>query len=109
MSIFYGNNTLNPIGTWEARAIPGSGLIMATAGAHHAMTAGSLILLDVNKGRDGLDPITRFTPDTPFPESESPVGGWRAPGRSERPLSTEAGHVRQALSLRPVCCSAVRP
>ena len=80
---FYGNNTLNPVGVWEARPAPGSNRVMATAAAHHAMTAGSIILLDVNKGMDGLEPITRLTPDVLFPESEAPVsngksGYWQA-------------------------------
>ncbi|MHC4198741.1 MAG: HzsA-related protein [Planctomycetota bacterium] len=77
--IFYGNNTFNPVGVWEARAVPGSTLVMATAGAHHAMTAGSIILVDVAKGIDGLEPLTRLTPDVLFPESEAPVGRWHAP------------------------------
>jgi len=81
---FYGNNTLNPVGVWEARAVPGSRGVMATAAAHHAMTAGSIILLDVDRGIDGLAPITRLTPDVLFPESEEPVsngqkGWWHAP------------------------------
>ena len=58
---FYGNNTLNPVGVWEARPVPGSNRVMATAAAHHAMTAGSIILLDVARGIDGLEPITRLT------------------------------------------------
>jgi hypothetical protein len=70
---YYGNNTFNPVGVWEPRPVPGSTRIMATAGAHHAMTAGSIILIDVNHGRDGLEPITRLTPDALFPESEVPV------------------------------------
>ena len=64
--IFYGNNTFNPAGIWEARAIPGSNKVMATAAAHHAMTAGSIILLDVTRGVDGDEPITRLTPDASF-------------------------------------------
>ena len=76
--IFYGNNTLNPVGVWEARPVPGSNLVMATAGAHHAMTAGSIIILDVTQGIDDLAPITRLTPDARFPESEAPVQGWHA-------------------------------
>ena len=79
VSIFYGNNTLNPVGVWEARPVPGSNLVMATAAAHHAMTAGSIILLDVSRGVDGLQPITRLTPDALFPESEVPVQHWHAP------------------------------
>ena len=82
--IYYGNNTLNPVGVWEAQPIPGSQRVMATAAAHHAMTAGSIILLDVTRGVDGLRPITRLTPDALFPESEAPVarlgpGAWHAP------------------------------
>jgi hypothetical protein len=85
VAAFYGNSTFNPVGVWEAQPVPGSSRIMATAGAHHAMTAGSIILLDVARGRDGLDPITRLTPDALFPESETPVGhlshaaAWHAP------------------------------
>jgi hypothetical protein len=94
---FYGNHTLNPVGTWEARPVPGSRKVMATAAAHHAMTAGSIILLDVARGMDGVDPVTRLTPDAPFPESEVPVrrepkGHWHAPVgvKTPRPVPTEA-------------------
>jgi len=81
--IYYGNNTFNPVGLWEARSVPGSHKVMATAAAHHAMTAGSIILLDVRHGVDGLDPITRLTPDCLFPESETPVQHWHAPAGIE--------------------------
>ena len=89
-SIFYGNNTFSPVGVWEARSVPGSNKVMATAAAHHAMTAGSIILLDVNRGVDGLDPITRLTPDAPFPESETHVAprSWHAPGSPNEPPPT---------------------
>jgi len=83
---FYGNHTLNPVGVWEAQPVPGSHRVMATAAAHHAMTAGSIILLDTTHGVDGFEPITRLTPDALFPESEAPVshgdkghGFWHAP------------------------------
>jgi hypothetical protein len=71
--IYYGNNTWNPTGTWEARAIPGSSKIMATAAPHHGMSAGSVIVLDTARGVDGAEPICRVTPDVRFPESESPL------------------------------------
>ena len=73
LATFYGNTTFNPIGIWEARAVPGSRRVMATAAAHHAMTAGSIILVDVAAGVDGPQPIIRLTPDAPFPESETTV------------------------------------
>ena len=79
---YYGNNTFSPVGVWEARQVPDSPFVMATAAAHHAMTAGSIILLDTRKGVDGPAPITRITPDAPFPESETtvPPANWHAPG-----------------------------
>ncbi len=86
-SAYYGNNTFNPVGVWEARPVPGSNRVMATAAAHHAMTAGSIILLDVAKGVDGLNPITRLTPDALFPESEFPVERWH--GTAGVPVAPE--------------------
>jgi hypothetical protein len=96
--IFYGNNTFNPVGIWEARPIPGSRRVMATAAAHHAITAGSIILLDINRGVDGMDPITRLTPDALFPESEAPVsklpagrsGRWSTNALGKTPVPPEA-------------------
>ncbi|GAB6187897.1 HzsA-related protein [Thermopirellula anaerolimosa] len=73
VAAFYGNNTWNPVGVWEARPVPGSHRVMATAAAHHAMTAGSIILIDPERGSDGLEPLERLTPDALFPESEVPV------------------------------------
>ena len=97
---FYGNHTLNPVGVWEARPVPGSHRVMATAAAHHAMTAGSIVLLDVTRGYDGDAPIERLTPDALFPESEAPVlqssggtGRWHAPAgvAAPPPVPPEAG------------------
>ncbi len=68
--IFYGNNTFNPVGTWESRPVPDSQKVMATAAPHHGMTAGSIVLLDPTKGVDGPAPIARLTPGALFPESE---------------------------------------
>ena len=81
--VFYGNNTINPMGIWQARPIPGSTRVMGTACAHHALPAGSIVLVDVSQGIDGLEPLSRFTPDVPFYESEFPVrrgNGWSLPG-----------------------------
>ena len=91
VSAFYGNNTFNPVGVWEARPVPGTSRIMATAAAHHAMTAGSIILLDIDAARDGLSPITRLTPDAPFPESEIPVANHSNPRAWFNPVGVKAG------------------
>jgi hypothetical protein len=75
--IFYGNNTFNPMATFEPRAIPGSNRIMAIAGCHHSIAAGSVVSVDINKGVDGLAPLERLTPDALFPETESGTEhGW---------------------------------
>jgi hypothetical protein len=79
--IYYGNNTWNPPGTWEARAVPGSHRVMATASPHHGMSAGSVVLLDVTKGVDGKEPLTRLTPEARFPESEAPLARGPDPAR----------------------------
>lgn len=71
--IFYGNNTFNPPGMWEPKAVPGSEKIMAIAGPHHGMSAGSVVLVDPNKDVDGDEPVERLTPDVRFPEGEAPL------------------------------------
>ena len=72
MRAVFGNYDQKPFSTFEPRSIPGSQKIVFTASAHHAGTGGSLVLLDVAKGDGGDAPITRLTPEVPFPEIE----GW---------------------------------
>ncbi|MBN1673296.1 MAG: hypothetical protein JXR37_19780 [Kiritimatiellae bacterium] len=69
---FYGNYTRNPCMIAEARAIPGSDKVIATAMGHHAYTAGSIITVDQGKGLDDSPPVERLTPEVRFPETE----GW---------------------------------
>ncbi|MFV2069753.1 MAG: TolB family protein, partial [Pirellulales bacterium] len=72
---YFGNYTPNPCRICQSRPIPGSHQIVATTAGHHTMHAGSLILIDRQIAQDGLDAITRLTPEATFPESEahSPV------------------------------------
>ena len=69
--LVYGNNTTNLHCTFEPRSIPNSSKIIFTASAHHAQTKGSLVLLDPTRGTEGAAPITRLTPEVPFPEAEA--------------------------------------
>ena len=69
---FYGNYTRNPCSIAEARAIPDSQRVVATATAHHSYTAGSIIVIDPLAGQDGAEPLERITPEVCFPETE----GW---------------------------------
>ena len=74
---FYGNATINPCSLYEARQIPGTHEVVATAGAHHSFTNGSIVVIDPREGQDGPAPITRITPETPFPETETwPHTSW---------------------------------
>jgi hypothetical protein len=66
------NYTHSPHCTFEGKSIPGSHKIIFTASAHHAQTMGSLVLLDPSAGTEGAPPMTRLTPEVPFPEIE----GW---------------------------------
>lgn len=77
-SLVYGNYTVRPQATMEPRAIPGSDKIIFTAAAHHSTTGGSLVLLDPSQGFEGLPPLTRLTPEVPFPETEQNVGHYFA-------------------------------
>jgi len=84
--LLYGNFTARPQVVLEARPIPGSTRLMATAGAHHSITGGSLILIDRSRGTEGDEPLTRLTPEVPFPETEAWVDCYYA---NPFPLSEE--------------------
>ena len=106
VSHLYGNYSENICVATELKTIPHSPLFVATAAAHHNLTSGSLFILDLAKGEDGLAPVTRLTPEVPFPEGE----GWKLGGTycspmpvndtlffcaySDEPLSFPYGHPR---------------
>ena len=76
--LVYGNYTVKPQVKIEARAVPGSSKIVFTASAHHSIYGGTLCLLDRNAGTEGDAPLTRLTPEVPFPETEANVGHYFA-------------------------------
>ncbi len=76
--LVYGNYTRAPQATMEPREVPGSNKILFTGAAHHSITGGSLALLDRTKGTEGELPITRLTPEVPFPETEENIGHYYA-------------------------------
>lgn len=58
----------------DIRAIPGSRQLVAVAAAHHGHAFGSLVLIDPEVPDDGaMSPLTRLTPDVPFPEAEKQI------------------------------------
>ena len=66
---YYGNYSRAPCMIAEARAVPGSHQVVATGMAHHSYTTGTTILIDPDRGQDGLEPLTRVTPEIAFPEA----------------------------------------
>ncbi|MHB0956768.1 MAG: HzsA-related protein [Pirellulaceae bacterium] len=76
--LVYGNYTVRPQATLEPRSIPHSKKMIFTAAAHHSITGGSLVLLDTSRGNEGEEPLTRLTPEVPFPETEENVGSYYA-------------------------------
>jgi hypothetical protein len=82
ISHYYGNDTIYPLMISEARAIPGSQKIIASGVAHHSFHTGTMIMIDVQKGENGPDPVTRITPERKFPESDEPGG----PGQFSTPF-----------------------
>lgn len=69
--LVYGNYTKAPQAVLEARSVPGSSRLVFTAAAHHSNTGGSICLLDRDRGAEGEAPLTRITPELPFPETEA--------------------------------------
>ncbi len=69
--LVYGNYTVKPQAVYEARSIPDSTKIIFTAAAHHSIEGGTLALLDRSRGEEGEAPLTRLTPEVPFPETEA--------------------------------------
>jgi cytochrome c553 len=67
----FGNYTSNPLAMFEPRAIPNSRKLVFTASAQHALTGGSLVVLELGIGADVPAAMKRLTPEVPFPESES--------------------------------------
>jgi len=82
----------------ETRAIPGSRKVVATATAHHCYTAGTLIVIDPDKGEDGFEPITKLTPKVPYPEAE----GWGYPGQYLTPCAVTENLFFAGYSPNPI-------
>ena len=69
--LVYGNYTVRPQVVAEAMPIPGSTKLAMIAGAHHSNLGGSLVLCDRTRGTEEAAPLTRLTPEVPYPETEA--------------------------------------
>jgi hypothetical protein len=78
-AILFGNYTVHPWASYQAKPIPGSDKIIFIGGAHHANVGGALVLLDPSRrgydpvsGEDLREAIENLTPEICFAETE----GW---------------------------------
>jgi len=69
VSVYWGNQTVWPDLLKDARSIPGSHKVMFTGSAHHNWFAGSVGIIDPDKGLNFPDGLTKVTADMPWPES----------------------------------------
>ncbi|MFA6543891.1 MAG: hypothetical protein WCS99_05675 [Limisphaerales bacterium] len=69
---FWGNQSVWPDHLAGARPIPGSDRVMFMGVAHHDWFAGSVGILDPNKGRNFPHGLTKVTADVAWPESGPP-------------------------------------
>lgn len=61
-AVYWGNNTASPGAVIDARAIPGTELVLAVFGSCHDRPWGALAILDRRLGLDGPDPVVRTWP-----------------------------------------------
>ena len=69
VSTFWGNQSVWPDLLKDARSIPGSRRVMFTGSAHHDWFAGSVGILDPDKGYNFPNGLTKVTADVVWPES----------------------------------------
>jgi len=100
VATFWGNQSVWPDHLAEARAIPGSRRVMFTGVAHHDWFAGSIGILDPERGFNFPHGLTKVTCDVPWPECGTPpldphetdnyhVSGRYAAYKTPYPLSEE--------------------
>jgi len=65
---YWGNQSVWPDLLKDARAIPNSRRVMCTGSAHHNWFAGSVAIIDPDKGFNFPDGLTKVTADVPWPE-----------------------------------------
>ncbi len=74
-AVFWGNNSAYPDMLWEARPVPGSQQVMFVGVGHHNVMTGCLGLLDIGRGLQWPDGITKVTQELSWPEVGEPEGG----------------------------------
>ena len=69
LSVYWGNSSAHPDVIWEARAIPGTSKVMFAGVGHHNVMTGCIGIIDVTRGLEYPNGITKVTADLRWPES----------------------------------------
>jgi len=69
LSVYWGNSSAHPDVIWEARAIPGTSKVMFAGVGHHNVVTGCIGIIDVTRGLEYPNGITKVTADLRWPES----------------------------------------
>lgn len=62
---FFANNLAKPTAVLDARAVPGTGLVVASLTPHNGQSVGAIALIDPALGKNNLQAITNLTPEFP--------------------------------------------
>ena len=74
-SVYWGNGSAYPDMLWEARPVPDTARVMFVGVGHHNVLTGCLGLLDVARGLQWPDGITKITKELQWPEVGEPEDG----------------------------------
>jgi len=75
LSVYWGNGSAYPDMLWEARPVPGTQKVMFTGVGHHDVLTGCLGVIDVSRGLQWPNGITKVTGELEWPEVGEPEGG----------------------------------
>ncbi|MFZ2643515.1 MAG: hypothetical protein WA117_21165, partial [Verrucomicrobiia bacterium] len=108
VQMFWGNQSVWPDVVKDARAIPGSRRVMMTGSAHHNWFAGSVGIIDPDKGFNFPHGLAKVTADVMWPEcGNGPVDPAESP-RYHRSGNFTAYYSPYPLSERDFIVSAKR-
>jgi hypothetical protein len=108
VNVFWGNQSVWPDLTKDARAIPGTRRVMFTGSAHHNWFAGSVGIIDPDGGYNFPHGLTKVTADAPWPEcGNGPVDPVESP-RYHAAGRFEAYYSPYPLGERDFLVSALR-
>ncbi len=94
---FYGNRVISPGTFMDARSIPGTNQVIATATNHNGSCRGGIVAIDPSKGSNAPEAIRNLTPEIDIYAHRLGGGPWgngmldcRIGGTYEKPLAIDA-------------------